>query len=59
MCTYCDYESDDNIIFHDFPYTKTDWYMEIQTGEWDSYEDEYIRKKVYINYCPFCGRELK
>lgn len=56
MCKYCDYDSDDNEIFID-PLTN-EWYLDVETFEWDDYDDEYIHQKVYINYCPYCGRKL-
>ena len=57
MCKYCDYDSDDNEVFID-PLTN-EWYLSVETFEWDDWEDEYIHKKVYgIQYCPYCGRRL-
>lgn len=57
MCLYCDPESDDCEIFID-PLTN-DWYLDVETGEWDSYDDSFIHERVYyIQYCPYCGRKL-
>ena len=57
MCKYCDYNSDECCIFVD----TLDWnyYYDYQTSEWDDYEDGYIHDKIYISYCPWCGRDLE
>lgn len=39
------------------PLTK-EWYMSYETGEWDVLDGGYVHEKIYINYCPWCGREL-
>jgi hypothetical protein len=56
MCECCDYESEYNEIYQD-PLDGR-YYLDIQTFEWDSYDDDYIHQRLYINYCPYCGREL-
>jgi len=56
MCIYCDCESEDNMIYQDN--LTGEWYLELQTGEWDSYDDDWIYLREYISYCPYCGREL-
>ena len=56
MCKYCDPHSDDCCIWYE-PLTK-EWYEDIQTGEWDEREDEYVHQKNYIKYCPYCGRKV-
>ena len=56
MCRYCNYESDDNRIFID-PLTN-EYYLDIETMVWDSYDDDFFHDKEYINYCPWCGRKL-
>lgn len=56
MCRYCNYESDDNRIFID-PLTN-EYYLDIETMVWDSYDDGFFHDKEYINYCPWCGRKL-
>lgn len=56
MCKYCDQHSNDCCIYFD-PLTK-EWYEDIETFEWDDYDDEYVHQKNYINYCPYCGRKL-
>lgn len=50
MCRYCNYESDDNRIFID-PLTN-EYYLDIETMVWDSYDDDFFHDKEYINYCP-------
>ncbi len=56
MCRYCNYESDDNRIFID-PLTN-EYYLDIETSEWDEYDDGFVHQIEYINYCPWCGRKL-
>ena len=56
MCKYCDQHSNDCCIYSD-PLTK-EWYKDIETLEWDDYDDGYVHQKNYINYCPYCGRKL-
>ena len=48
MCRYCDYESDDNRIFID-PLTN-EYYLDIETMIWDSYNEDFFHDKEYINY---------
>ena len=57
MCKYCDYESNDCEIFRDL--LDNTWYLDYETGEWDNYNDGFIHEKIYISYCPYCGRDLK
>ena len=58
MCKYCDYEnSDDCKIFAD-P-LDGEYYLDVETSEWDSYDGGYFHERVYISYCPYCGRKLK
>lgn len=56
MCKYCDSNSNDCCIYSD-PLTK-EWYEDIETLEWDDYDDGFVHQKNYINYCPYCGRKL-
>lgn len=35
-----------------------DYYLDIETSEWDEYDDEFVHQTEYINYCPWCGRKL-
>lgn len=57
MCKYCDINSDDCCIFVDpLP---NDYYLDIETSEWDQYDDSFVHQREYINFCPYCGRELK
>nr|DAJ75750.1 MAG TPA: NADH-PPase NADH pyrophosphatase zinc ribbon domain [Bacteriophage sp.] len=57
MCKYCDQHSNDCCIYSD-PLTK-EWYEDIETFEWDDYDDGFVHQKNYINYCPYCGRKLE
>lgn len=35
-----------------------EWYLSVQTSVWDRNADDWAYEKVYISYCPFCGRKL-
>ena len=56
MCNRCDYDSPDNQIYVD-PSTN-EYYLDIETYEWDEYDDGFVHQKEYISYCPWCGRKL-
>ena len=56
MCEFCDYDSVCNEIYQDG--LTGDYYLDIETFEWDEYDDDYIHQRLYINYCPYCGRRL-
>lgn len=58
MCKYCDIDSGDCEIFQSYPFTGNDWYLKVTTSRWDNYDEEWFYEKVYINYCPYCGRKL-
>lgn len=57
MCKYCDSASNECEIFFD-PLTH-EYFLDIQTSEWDTYNDDWIYQKEYISYCPWCGRDLE
>ncbi len=57
MCRYCDYNSEANRIFID-P-LDGEYYLDIETSEWDEYDDDYVHQREYIDYCPWCGRKLE
>lgn len=56
MCKYCDDDSYECCVFID-P-LDNQWYMDIETSEWDYYDDGFVHHREYINYCPWCGRKL-
>lgn len=56
MCNRCDYDSSDNQIYVD-PLTN-EYYLDIETSEWDEYDDGFVHQREYISYCPWCGRKL-
>lgn len=56
MCECCDYNSSRCCIFID--HLDKQWYMDIETSEWDDYDDGFVHQREYINYCPLCGRKL-
>lgn len=56
MCKYCDGNSDKCRI-RSSP-LDNEYYLDIETSEWDEYDDDYVHQREYINYCPFCGRKL-
>lgn len=33
-------------------------YLDVETMEWDDYNDGFIHIRLDINYCPYCGRKL-
>ena len=35
-----------------------EYYLDIETSEWDEYDDGFVHQKEYIAYCPWCGRKL-
>lgn len=57
MCQYCDDNSNECRIFID-PLDRN-YYLDIETSEWDEYDDEFVHQREYVNYCPWCGRKLK
>lgn len=56
MCDRCDPHLYDSDILYD--YDSKSWYLDIETGEWNTYNDDFIHQRVWINYCPWCGRKL-
>ena len=52
MCRYCDYNSEANRIFVD-P-LDGEYYLDIETSEWDEYDDGYVHQREYIDYCAWC-----
>lgn len=57
MCKYCNPTSNECEIFSD-PLTQ-EYFLDIQTSEWDTYNDDWVYQKEYISYCPWCGRDLE
>lgn len=59
MCDYCDGKTMHTYcnIYQDS--LTDDYYLSIRTNEWDKIDNDFVYKIVYINYCPWCGRELK
>ena len=43
MCNRCGYDSPDNRIYLD-PLTN-EYYLDIETSEWDEYDDEFVHQK--------------
>lgn len=56
MCNYCEENSPECCIYID-PLSN-DYYLDIETSEWDYYDDGFVHQREYINYCPWCGRKL-
>lgn len=56
MCNRCDYDSPDNQIYIDL--LTNEYYLDIETSEWDEYDDDFVHQREYIAYCPWCGRKL-
>lgn len=57
MCKYCNSTSNECEIFFE-PLTH-EYFLDIQTSEWDAYDDDWVHQKEYISYCPWCGRDLE
>lgn len=57
MCSYCDSNSPNNRIYLDS--VMNEYYLDIETYEWDEYDDEFVHHREYINNCPWCGRFLR
>lgn len=55
MCNSCDQDTEHCRIYQD---DDNDFYLEIQTFEWDSYNDDWFYERIYITHCPWCGRKL-
>mgnify|MGYP003312759730 CR=1 FL=1 len=57
MCKFCDCNSNDCCIFsNDFD---NKFYLDVETSEWDDYDQGFVHEKIYIDYCPWCGEKLK
>ena len=56
MCKYCNIDSDNCCIYHDEDNNHN--FIDIETSQWDEYNDEFFCFREYINYCPYCGRKL-
>lgn len=56
MCKYCEASNECEIFFE--PLTQK-YFLDIQTSEWDTYNDDWIYQREYISYCPWCGRDLE
>lgn len=61
MCNRCNYDSPDNQIYVD-PLTNeqtNEYYLDIETSEWDEYDDGFVYQREYISYCPWRGQKLR
>ena len=56
MCKYCDSASNECEIFFE-PLTQ-EYFLDIQTSEWDTYNDDWVYQKEYISYCPWYGYQV-
>lgn len=56
MCNRCDYDSPDNKIYINL--LTNEYYLDIETSEWDEYDDDFVHQREYIAYCPYCRRKL-
>lgn len=57
MCKYCDPASNECEVCFE-PLTH-EYFLDIQTSEWDAHNDDWVYQKEYISYCPWCGRDLE
>lgn len=51
-CGACDEE-----IYYN--YELKQWYLKVETSEWDYYNDGFCEVHIPINYCPECGKKLE
>lgn len=56
MCERCNPDSYGNRIYLDDKTNK--WYLDIETSDWDDYNDYFFHQREYIDFCPWCGRKL-
>lgn len=57
MCRYCD--PNDSLCEYFVEPLDHEWYQDIQTYEWDDYEDDYVHQRNYgVKYCQYCGKKL-
>ena len=56
MCNRCNHNSTDNQIYVD--QLTNEYYLDIETSEWDEYDDGFVHQREYIAYCPWCGKKL-
>lgn len=57
MCDYCNPKMYDREVYYDA--TSDTWFLDIETGEWSDYNDDFVHIHRQINYCPYCGRRLR
>lgn len=55
MCKRCNYLDSDCCIFQEFT---EEWYIYHKTSQWDNVDKDFVYDKIYIEYCPWCGRKL-
>lgn len=56
MCKCCEGDSSDRELF--FEPISGDWYLNHRTSEFDENEMDYNYDKIFVSYCPYCGRKL-
>lgn len=57
MCRCCDPESQDYCISYEVPCG--DPYIEVLTHRMNMNTFEYYTNRIYIDYCPNCGRPVR
>lgn len=56
-CKYCNSDSGYCEYWKDS--LDSEWYHDIETGEWDEYDDGFVHQRNYgVRYCEYCGRKL-
>ena len=56
MCEYCDGDSYESCVWVD-PLTN-EYYLDIETSEWDDYDDGFCSSQRIYKLLPYCGRKL-
>lgn len=56
MCELCNDESSSYEVFYND--ILGEYYLDVETMQWDDYDDGFLHIKINISYCPYCGRKL-
>ncbi len=55
-CEYCDSKSDKCKVFKNL--ISQEYYLDIETFQWEDEIDDYMHVTETVLYCPYCGRKL-
>lgn len=54
MCDGCNETQD--YIFKD---QDDKWYLRVENGNWNFWNDGFDYTDIQVDYCPYCGRKLE